>query len=70
MVKGFKDFVANAEFFESPFNKVQMLQLVAAIGFAKDKSAPDLPLIAKLLDALEIPLGSQDAEDCYNGNVY
>ena len=70
MVKGFKDFAASAKFFESPYHKNTMLQLITAIGFAEDNGMPDLPLISQLLEALEIPLGSQDAEDCYNGNVY
>jgi hypothetical protein len=69
IVKAFKDFAHSAKFYEDPYHKQTMLQLIAAIGFA-EKAGGDIPLMLDLLEAIGIPLSSVDTDDCLVGNVY
>lgn len=70
IVKAFKDFAHSAKFYEDPYHKQTMLQLIAAIGFAENESVGDIPLMLDLLEAIGIPLESVDTNDCLVGNVY
>jgi hypothetical protein len=69
IVKAFKDFAKAAHFYDDPYDKQTMLQLIAAIGFA-ETAGGDIPLMLDLLEAIGIPLESVDTDDCLVGNVY
>jgi len=70
LVKAFSNFAKAASFFESPFQKETMMQLITAIGYAENSKNPNTILMCKLLEAIGIDEESHDVKDCIEGNVY
>ncbi len=70
LVKAFADFAEASKFFEAPFSKAQMFQLITAIGYAEDKQNPNTDLMFALLEAIGVDGYSHNAKDCIEGNVY
>ena len=70
LINAFSDFAKAASFFESPFQKETIMQLITAIGYAENSKNPNTILMFQLLEAIGIDQQSQDVKDCIEGNVY